>query len=91
MLEALEKMLQRRKRYSFQVIKQFYLFPDETISDNESIDTYDRIFYHDEYLHTIIKIYETKELESVIWAFINLKANRLRRQLEKFTDKVGQF
>ena len=47
MAKVLSRMLLRRKMYSFQVIKQFYNFPDETISESASIDPYDRLFFHD--------------------------------------------
>ena len=58
-----------------------------------SINSYDPLFFHDENLHTFIKIYETKELEAKLWAFLNLKMLKIREKLQKFTgvcEKVQQ-
>ena len=88
LLEVLSKLELKRKRYSFQVIKQFFLFPDETISEDFSVNTYDRLFFDDEKIHTMIKIYETKELEIKLWAFMNLKTLHIKKKLEKMTQKV---
>ena len=63
------------------MIKQFFLFPDDTISENISLDTHDKIFFNDEPIHTIFKISETKYLEALLWGFINLKALRLKKKL----------
>ena len=52
----------RRKRYCLQVMKQFYLFKDETISESLSFSLKDLLCFYDEYVHTIVKIVETKEL-----------------------------
>lgn len=40
-------MYERRKRYSFQMIKLLYMFPDDTFSENISVNSYDRLFYQD--------------------------------------------
>lgn len=60
MMELLITLFERRKRYSFQMVKLVYLFPDDTFSENISVNSYDRLFYQDEHIHTIVKIYETK-------------------------------
>lgn len=60
MMELLFTLFERRKRYSFQMVKLVYLFPDDTFSENISVNSYDRLFYQDEHIHTIVKIYETK-------------------------------
>lgn len=60
MMELLVTLFERRKRYSFQMVKLVYLFPDDTFSENISVNSYDRLFYQDEHIHTIVKIYETK-------------------------------
>lgn len=58
--ELFQELLQRRKRYAFQMIKLLYLFPDDTFSENISVNSYDRLFFHDEHIHTMVKIHETK-------------------------------
>lgn len=42
------------------MIKLLYLFPDDTFSENISVNSYDRLFFHDEHIHTMVKIHETK-------------------------------
>lgn len=63
------------------MMKLLFLFPDDTFSENISINSYDRLFYQDEHIHTIVKIYETKEMEAKIWAFLNLKNLHKKRKL----------
>ena len=48
MMELLVTLFERRKRYSFQMVKLVYLFPDDTFSENISVNSYDRLFYQDE-------------------------------------------
>ena len=60
MASLLTELFVRRKRYSLQMIKLLYLFPDDTFSENISINSYDKLFYEDEHIHTMVKIYETK-------------------------------
>jgi hypothetical protein len=55
-------MVERRKRYSFQMVKLLYMFPDDTFSESVSVNSYDRLFFHEEHVHTMVKIYETKEM-----------------------------
>lgn len=63
------------------MMKLLFLFPDDTFSENISINSYDRLFYQDEHIHTIVKIYETKEMEAKIWAFLNLNNLHKKRKL----------
>lgn len=79
--QLLVDMVERRKRYCFQMVKLMYLFPDDTFSENVSVNSYDRLFYQDQHIHTIVKIYQTKEMEAKIWAFLNLKALHKRKML----------
>lgn len=88
MSDLLRKIFQRRKRYSFQMVKLVYLFPEDSFSENISVNSYDRLFYHDEHIHTIVKIYQTKQTEAKIWAFLNLKTFHKRIKLQKFTKKL---
>ena len=53
-----------------------------------SIRTYDSLIFSDEKLHTLIKIVETKQIERVIWAFINLKAFKKLKQAKILATKV---
>ena len=39
------------------MVKLVYLFPDDSFSENVSVSSYDRLFYQDEHIHTIVKIY----------------------------------
>jgi len=70
------------------MVKLIYMFPDDTFSESISVNSYDRLFYHDEHIHTVVKIYETKEMEAKIWAFLNLKMLHVKKKLEKFTNKI---
>jgi len=79
--QLLEELFIRRKRYSFQMIKLKFMFPDDSFSENMSVNSYDRLFYNDEHIHTIVKIYETKEMEAKIWAFINLMNLHKKKKL----------
>lgn len=45
--QLLLDMVERRKRYCFQMVKLMYLFPDDTFSENVSVNSYDRLFYQD--------------------------------------------
>lgn len=33
------------------------MFPDDSFSENVSVNSYDRLFFQDEHVHTIVKIY----------------------------------
>jgi hypothetical protein len=51
------------------------MFPGSSqISEDFSIDSYDRLIFGDDAIHSMVKIYEVKEIENAIWAFLNLKA-----------------
>jgi hypothetical protein len=67
-------MITKRKSYAFQLVKQFFLFPDESESSERTVSRYDRLIFSDEQLHTLFKKLETKLIENKIWAFLNLKA-----------------
>lgn len=57
LFELLNEMTSRRKRFSFQMLKLLYMFPDDSFSENVSVNSYDRLFFQDEHVHTIVKIY----------------------------------
>lgn len=81
-------MFEKRKRYSFQMVKLLYMFPDDTFSESISVNSYDRLFFREEHVHTMVKFYETKEMSAKIWAFLNLKNIHIKKKLEKFTSKL---
>lgn len=39
------------------MLKLLYMFPDDSFSENVSVNSYDRLFFQDEHVHTIVKIY----------------------------------
>jgi hypothetical protein len=41
-----------------------------------TVNSYDRLLFNDECLHSLQKIIETKLIENKIWAIINLKAHK---------------
>ena len=41
-------VLIRRKRFYFQILKQFILFPDESDSSSYSISKYDKLIFSDQ-------------------------------------------
>ena len=85
MCELLARKVKNRKCFTFQLLKQFLLFPDSSLaSSNISVSKYDALLFSDESLHTVLKIMETQLIARKIWALINLKANRKQKQLEAF-------
>jgi len=75
-------------RYTFQVLKQFYLFPEGSSSSVMSIEKYDKLIFNDETLHTLTKKLETKVLERKLWAFLNIKMLRVLKQVASMSQKV---
>ncbi len=69
----MQKIFFKKKRYCFQVLKQFYLFPDETESSIQSLSVYDPLVFQEEIIHSLVKIMETRLITNKIWAFLNLK------------------
>lgn len=45
----------KRKSYSFQLLKQFFLFPDESESSERTVSRYDKLIFDDEILHAMFK------------------------------------
>lgn len=75
-------------RYTFQVLKQFYLFPDGSSSSVMSLEKYDKLIFSDEAIHTLVKKLETKVLERKIWAFLNIKMLKILKQVNNMTVKI---
>lgn len=78
----------KKKRYTFQVLKQFILFPDETQSSISSLSTYDPLIFKDEIVHSLFKIVETKVISNKIWAFINLRMMPYLKAAKKIEEQV---
>lgn len=47
LLSLLSGMTIKRKSYAFQLIKQFFLFPDESVSSERTVSKYDRLIFSD--------------------------------------------
>jgi len=45
-----------------------------------SLDKYDKLFFNDEKIHTLVKKLETKVLERKLWAFLNIKMLQILKQ-----------
>ena len=61
MCELLARKVKNRKCFTFQLLKQFLLFPDSSLaSSNISVSKYDALLFSDESLHTVLKIMETQ-------------------------------
>jgi hypothetical protein len=45
----------KRKSYCFQLMKQFFLFPDESESSERTVSKYDRLIFDDQQLHAMFK------------------------------------
>jgi len=56
LLSLMSGMFVKRKSYSFQLVKQFFLFPDESESSEKTVSKYDRLIFSDEELHAMFKI-----------------------------------
>jgi hypothetical protein len=52
---TIKKILNKKKRYCFQVLKQFILFPDESDSSQKTVSKYDILIFSDELIHTMFK------------------------------------
>jgi hypothetical protein len=48
LLSLLAGMVVKRKSYCFQLVKQFFLFPDESDSSERTVSRYDRLIFSDE-------------------------------------------
>lgn len=84
----LNALLFKKMRYTFQVLKQFFLFPEGSSSSVTSIEKYDKLIFSDEAIHTLAKKLETKVLERKIWAFLNIKMLKVLKQVSSMTQKV---
>lgn len=78
----------KKKRYTFQILKQFILFPDESQSSISSLSTYDPLIFKDEIVHSLFKIVETKVISNKIWAFINLRIMPYLKAAKKIEERV---
>jgi hypothetical protein len=47
LLSLLTGMIIKRKSYSFQLLKQFFLFPDESESSERTVSKYDKLIFDD--------------------------------------------
>jgi len=82
LLLLLDKKTRNKKRYFLQILKQFVLFPDSSMSSSvSSVSGYFAVLTGEEKMHSLFKIVETQMLERKIWAFLNLahwkKARRI--------------
>lgn len=50
----------KKKRFIFQILKQFFLFPDDSQSSICSLSTYDPLIFQEEIIHSLVKKMETK-------------------------------
>lgn len=74
MVFILDKRANNKKRYSFQILKQFFLFPDSSVDTSLSnVSQYYAVLTGEEKLHSLYKLLETQMIETKIWAFLNLK------------------
>lgn len=78
----------KRASYSFQLLKQFFLFPDESDSSQKTVSKYDSLIFSDEEIHTMFKKIETKLIQFKIWAFLNLKYYRIRQAIQKMETPI---
>ena len=81
-------MIFKKKRYTFQVLKQFFLFPEGSSSSVMSVEKYDKLIFNDEAIHTLGKKLETKVLERKLWAFLNIKLMRVLKQVSSMSQKM---
>jgi hypothetical protein len=88
MYNLLHQLLFKKKRYTFQVLKQFFLFPEGSSSSVMSVEKYDRLIFNDEKIHTLGKKLETKVLERKLWAFLNIKLIRILKQVSHMSQKI---
>jgi len=77
----LANMRLKRVSYSYQLLKQFFLFPDDTESSQKTVDQYDKLIFSDEEIHTMFRKLETKLLGTKMRAFLNLKYFRIVKAL----------
>jgi len=55
-IDLMENLKLKRKCFTFQVLKQFILFPsDQSSSSSGMISKYDKLLFDDEALHTMFK------------------------------------
>ena len=51
----INKIQTKKKRYCFQLLKQFILFPDDSDSSQKTVSKYDSLIFSDELIHTMFK------------------------------------
>lgn len=90
MYNLLNQFLFKKKRYTFQVLKQFFLFPEGSSSSVMSVEKYDKLIFSDEVIHTLGKKLETKVLERKLWAFLNIKLMRILKQVSQMGQKINR-
>lgn len=74
MMLILDKKAKNRKRYYFQILKQFFLFPESSVDTSLSnVSQYYAVLTGEEKLHSLYKLLETQMMETKIWTFLNLK------------------
>lgn len=74
MVLILQKKMKNKKRYIFQILKQFLLFNESSIDTSVSnVSQYFAVLTGEEKLHSLFKILETQMIETKIWAFLNLR------------------
>lgn len=85
------QLLFKKLRYTFQVLKQFYLFPEPSSSSVMSLDKYDKLVFNDESIHTLVKKLETKMMERKIWAFLNIKMMKILKKASQMSQKLKRI
>ena len=75
-------------RYSFQLLKQFILFPDDSSSSQQTVSKFDKLIFSDEELHRLFRMIETKLLERKIWAFLTLRYYRYVKAVKKMENPI---
>ena len=69
----LDRKVRNKKRFYFQILKQFILFPDSSLNSSvSSVSAYFAVLTGEEKMHSLVKILETQLIERKIWAFLNL-------------------
>jgi hypothetical protein len=51
----INKLQTKKKRYCFQLLKQFILFPDDSDSSQKTVSKFDSLIFSDELIHTMFK------------------------------------
>jgi hypothetical protein len=87
---VLQRKVHNKQRYHFQLLKQYFLFPDTSQSSlSVSVNRYDPLLFPDQQLHTLLRILETQRIQRKIWAFVSLKLHHKSQQLQTFITPLA--